>query len=215
MARKRKDITGPVPERAICLRLLFTELHMWRAGWRRRSGATSSSRTPRWLVWLNQGGTPAFIPRFSLWWRWERHGLSILSWGLLAVNVPCFPLSSRWSIISSIVISLRGGKVAGMPGALPRAAATAAFKAEHVSLIQIHDHISFTALQLWVRCFLSRCHILLNVILHACTHTLKKPHTSTPGTCTLAHMLSIAPPQSDPSKNKPHVCPHGRTHSRA
>lgn len=77
-------------------------------------------------------------------------------------------------------------------------------KPEHVSPIQILVHISFMALQLWVRCFFSHCHISVNVILHACTHTLihhiqilvnthEHIHTHTTGhikTHTHAHTMS-------------------------
>lgn len=55
----------------------------------------------------------------------------------------CFPLSFLWSNILSIVISLQGGKVAKV-----RPGSCRLLNAEHVSLIQIHDHISFMALQL-------------------------------------------------------------------
>lgn len=55
----------------------------------------------------------------------------------------CFPLSFSWSNILSIVISLQGGKVAKV-----RPGSCRLLNAEHVSLIQIHDHISFMALQL-------------------------------------------------------------------
>lgn len=174
VVRKTQPITGSVLKRVVCLTFLLRELHMSGAGRWQRNGATLSSRTLRWLVWLNHGGTTTFIVRFSFWWRWERYGLSILSSGLLAFNVLCFPLSFLWSIILSVVISLQGGKVVGVLAGRAASCSRSWFKAEHVSLIQIHDHISFMALQLWVRCFFSRCHISLNVILHACTHTLQR-----------------------------------------
>lgn len=131
----------------------------------------------------------------SFWWRWVRYGLSILSSGLLVSNAPCFPLSFLRSIIPSVVISLQGGKVAG---ALASRAAAASFSfsrfaAEHTGLIQIHDHISFMALQLWVRCFFAHRHVSRNVILHACTPPTPPP-TRTPHTirgalsvCVLTH----------------------------
>lgn len=80
--------------------------------------------------------------------------------------IRCFPLSFLWSILLSVVISLQGGE-----GSQAEHAASCfscrRFKAEHISLTQIHDHISFMALQLWVRCFLSRRHVSPNVILQA------------------------------------------------
>lgn len=171
IANKYKYIYSFILDGVIWLTLLLRGLHMSRAGWRLRKSATLSFRTLRWLLPLNHRDTTTFIQRLSFWWRWERYSLSILSSGLLALNALCFPLSFLWSIILSVVISLQGGKVV-----LAEHVASCSccwFKAVHVSLIQIHDHISFMALQLWVRCFFSRCHISLNVILHACTHTLK------------------------------------------
>ncbi len=172
--RKIYNISSLILKGAVCLTLLLGELYMSRAGGWRRSGAALSSRTSRWLVWLNHTGTTTFILRLSFWWRWERYGLLILSSGLLALNALCFLLSFLWSIILSVVISLQGGKVAGVLAERAALCFCHWFKTEHVRLIQIHDHISFMALQLWVRCFFSHCHISLNVILHACTHTLKR-----------------------------------------
>lgn len=140
-------------------------------------------RPLRWLVWLSHTGTSTFISRLPFWWRWESYGLLILSSGWFALNVPCFPQSYLWSNILCIVISLQGGKVAEVVACSWRS-----FNAEHVSLIQIHDHISYMALQLWVRCLFSLCHISLNVILHACTHTLQH-HVR--WACARSHTLAL------------------------
>lgn len=183
---------------AACLTLL----HMSGAGGWLRSHAALSSRTWGWLVWLNHTSKTTFIPRHSFWWRWERYGLSILSSGPLALNALCFPLSFLWSISFSVVISLQGGKVVAVLAEQAASCSCRRFKAEHVTLIQIHDHISFMALQLWVRCFFSHCHISLNVILHACTHP-PIPHTCT---CALTHVPRVFTQASiDTSKNNLHT----------
>lgn len=166
-------------------------------------------RTLRWLVWLSHTGTSTFISRLPFWWRWDSYGLLILSSGWFALKVLCFPQSYLWSNILCIVISLQGGKVAEVAARSWRS-----FNAEHVSLIQIHDHISYMALQLWVRCLFSLCHISLNVILHACTHTLQH-HVR--WACARSHTLVLtltSLQQRDSSKNSLHrdaACPHAQS----
>lgn len=157
------------------------------AGWLR--SAALSSRTLRWLLWVNHTGTTTFIQRLSFWWRWESYGLSILSSGLLALNTQCFPLSFLWSILLSVAISLQGGKV--VRGLAQHAASCPCrwFKAEHISLIQIHDHISFMALQLWVRCFLSAATFCqMSPCMHA--HAPTKRHRQALGALSHAHECS-------------------------
>lgn len=103
---------------------------------------------------------------------------------MVCLKCAVFP-SYLWSNILCIVISLQGGKVVEVGEC-----SWCSFNAEHVSLIQIHDHISYMALQLWVRCLFSLCHILLNVILHARTHTT--PTSRMLSMCTLTHVSAHA-----------------------
>lgn len=59
-----------------------------------------------------------------------------------------FPLSFLWSILLSVAISLQGGKVVRGLAQHATFCPCRWFKSEHIILIQIHDHISFMALQL-------------------------------------------------------------------